>query len=130
MSGSAGAAGIRPIADELSAPYWDAAGRGELALPRCGDCARLVVPPEPVCPHCGSVTPAYDYERLSGRGVIRSWTTVRTSFLGEPTPFTIVDVELADQPDLRLIGRLVDGEPRPGTSVVAAFPDGIPAWKA
>ncbi|SHN45258.1 Zn-ribbon domain-containing OB-fold protein [Cryptosporangium aurantiacum] len=113
--------------DALSTPHWDAAARGELALPRCGDCERLVLPPEPVCPHCGSTAPAYTYEQLSGRGVIRSWTVVRRSFLGEPTPFTLVDVELAEQADLRMIGHL-DGEPHPGAAVTATFHHGIPGW--
>ncbi|MFG1921966.1 Zn-ribbon domain-containing OB-fold protein [Cryptosporangium sp. NPDC048952] len=119
---------IPPVPDELSAPHWEAAARGVLAVPRCADCEWLVLPPEPVCPQCGSVAPAYRYEGLSGRGTIRSWTVVRKSFLGEPTPFTVVDVELAEQPDLRMIGRLVHGEPHPGDTVTAIFPDGIPAW--
>lgn len=47
---------------------------------------------------------------MSGRGAIRSWTIVRRSFLaGLPAPFVIVDVELDEQEDLRVIGRLVDG---------------------
>jgi len=119
---------IRPVPDALSTPYWDAAARGELALPRCDDCARLALPPEPVCPHCGSTAPAYRYEQLSGRGVIRSWTVVRRSFLAEDVPFTLVDVELAEQSDLRTIGRLLGGEPSVGAPVTAAFDDGVPAW--
>jgi uncharacterized OB-fold protein len=113
------------VPDALSAPYWEAAAGQELALPRCGECKTLALPPEPVCPHCASTTPRWAYEQVSEAGVIRSWTVVRQSFLGEAVPFTLVDVELAG---LRLIGRLIDGEPRVGAEARAAFADGVPGW--
>ena len=43
---------------------------------------------------------------------MRSWTVVRQSFLpgfDDDLPFVLVDVELVEQADLRLIGRLLDG---------------------
>ena len=47
---------------------------------------------------------------MTGNGVVRSWTVIRQSFLpGFDVPFVLVDVELAEQADLRVIGRLVDG---------------------
>ncbi|MFD6859010.1 Zn-ribbon domain-containing OB-fold protein [Rhodococcus sp. NPDC060086] len=64
---------------------------------------------------------------MSGRGTVRSWTIVRQSFLpgfDDLLPFVLVDVELAEQSELRLIGRLLDGpdaELRIGTPVVTAF---------
>ena len=46
---------------------------------------------------------------MSGGGTIRSWTVVRQSFLpGFETPFVLVDVEVDEQADLRVIGRLLD----------------------
>ena len=46
---------------------------------------------------------------VSGSGTVKSWTVVRRSFLpGFEVPFVLVDVELSEQPDLRLIGRLLD----------------------
>lgn len=64
---------------------------------------------------------------MSGRGAIRSWTIVRKSFLaGLPAPFVIVDVELDEQEDLRVIGRLVDGAEAAlelGARVVTEFED-------
>jgi hypothetical protein len=42
---------------------------------------------------------------------VKSWTVIRQSFLpGFDVPFVLVDVELDEQPELRLIGRLLDGE--------------------
>ncbi|MEM7140666.1 MAG: OB-fold domain-containing protein [Actinomycetota bacterium] len=99
-----------PIPDELSAPYWAAAANGSAVLPRCGSCGQFDLPPEPVCRRCGSVEPDWRYETVSGRGSIISWTIVRKSFVpGFDVPFVLVDVAVDEQPDLRLIGRLVDG---------------------
>ncbi len=52
------------------------------------------------------------FEPVSGRGFVRSWTVVRQSFLPgfeDDLPFVLVDVELEEQPDLRMIGRLPTG---------------------
>jgi hypothetical protein len=60
---------------------------------------------------------------------VASWTIIRQSFLpgfAADLPFMLVDVELADQPGLRMIGRLLDGPEapvRPGAPVTAAFED-------
>jgi uncharacterized OB-fold protein len=57
--------------------------------------------------------------------VVRSWTVVRQSFLpGFDVPFVLVDVELEEQSELRMIGRLLGtGEPRLGATVRVAFED-------
>lgn len=134
---SSGAARPVPIPDELSAPYWDAARQHQLTAARCGRCENLVVAPAEICPVCGSTDPSFRFEPISGRGVVRSWAVVRQSFLpGFEVPFVLVDVELAEQPDLRVVARLVDGSgaaPVLGSPVTVAFedlPDGttIPAF--
>ena len=84
-----------PVADEVSAPYWAAAARHELHLARCAACEAFAVPPAPVCPHCHSTTPHYRFERVTGRGEVRSWTVVRRSFLlgfNELLPFVLVEL--------------------------------------
>ena len=81
-------------------------------LARCGQCARWSLPPEAVCTHCGSTDPQFEFAPAAGNGFVRSWTVVRQSFLPgfeDDLPFVLVDVELADQPEVRLIGRLLDG---------------------
>ncbi|HEX5143681.1 MAG TPA: OB-fold domain-containing protein [Mycobacterium sp.] len=116
-----------PVPDSASAPYWAAAAEGVLQLPRCGQCRTFSLPPEAVCAACGTTDPAFEYEPVSGRGVVRSWTVVRQSFLpGFDTdlPFVLVDVELTEQRELRMIGRLLDGpdaELRVGADVCVAF---------
>lgn len=119
-----------PVADEVSAPYWAAAADHVLTVARCGRCATLTLPPEVVCVSCGSTEPGHEFTAVSGRGVVRSFTVVRQSFLpGFEVPFVLVDVELTEQTDLRVIGRLLDGpniadaELRLGARVRVAFED-------
>jgi hypothetical protein len=119
-----------PVPDEHSQPFWDAAAVHSLVLARCARCAQLSHPPDVVCPHCGSTDPAFEFTAVDGSGSIRSWTVMRQSFLpGFDVPFVLVDVELSAQPDVRLIGRLVDGPDVPlrlGAPVRLAFEDIAP----
>jgi uncharacterized protein len=118
-----------PVPDESSAPYWAAAARHALALARCARCGSFAIPPGQACPHCGSTDPEYAWQEASGRGTVRSWTVIRQSFLpgfDADLPFLLVDVELAEQPGLRMIGRLLDGPRAPvtiGAPVAVAFED-------
>jgi uncharacterized protein len=118
-----------PVADELSAPFWDAAARHVLTVARCARCRTWTVPPGSTCPSCLSTDPGFAFEPVSGHGTVRSWTVMRQSFLpgfaGE-VPFLLVDVELAEQAGLRMIGRLLDGPDAPvrlGAPVTVAFED-------
>jgi uncharacterized OB-fold protein len=121
---------ILPVPDETSAPYWAAAAKHVLKLPRCSNCAEFTLPPDITCPSCHTLEPNFTYEEVSGRGKVRSWTVVRHSFLkGFELPFILVDVQLDDQPQVRLIGQLVDGPNTPislGDAVAVAFEDVAP----
>jgi uncharacterized OB-fold protein len=97
------------------------------------------MPPDVTCPWCLSTDPAFVFEPVSGRGTVRSWTVMRQSFLpgfAEDVPFLLVDVELAEQAELRMVGRLLDGPDAPvrlGDPVTVAFEDvapgvSVPAW--
>lgn len=104
-----------PVPDEISGDYWAAAARHILKLARCARCGEFSHPPDLICSHCHSPDPAFEFVAVSGRGKVRTWTIVRTSFLiGFDVPFMLVDVQLDEQPSVRLIGRLLDG---PDTSV-------------
>jgi uncharacterized OB-fold protein len=121
-----------PVPDELSAPFWAAAAEHVLTAARCGQCQLFTLPPDIVCERCGSADPQFAYEPLSGGGTIRSWTVARQSFLPgfvDLLPYLLVDVELVEQADLRLIGRLLDGPDtavRVGDPVVVEFEDVAP----
>lgn len=118
-----------PVPDERSSGFWEATARHELALARCARCGGLTHPPGVACPHCLSTDPAFAFVPVDGRGTVRSWTVLRDSFLpgfAPDIPFVLVDVELDAQPDLRLIGRLVDGPDAAlhlGDRVVTVFDD-------
>ncbi|WP_280464105.1 Zn-ribbon domain-containing OB-fold protein [Nocardia carnea] len=121
-----------PVPDSRSAPYWAATARHELAIARCARCDRFEIPPGAICSHCGTTDPAFRFEPVSGLGVVRSWTVVHraslTGFAGD-VPYLLVDVELAEQPGLRMIGRLLDGPDtslREGIPVRVAFEDVAP----
>jgi uncharacterized OB-fold protein len=116
-----------PIPDGSSAPYWAAAAQHVLTVARCGHCGTLTLPPDVVCTTCGSTDPAYEFTAVSGRGAVCSWTVVRQSFLpGFEVPYVLVDVELTEQADLRMIGRLIGGteaQLRIGVLVQVVFED-------
>jgi uncharacterized OB-fold protein len=113
-----------PVPDETSELFWRATAEGTLALARCARCHTFAHPPEPVCPHCHHTDPDFRFESVDGRGVLRSWTVVRQSFLpGFEVPFVLADVEL-DGTSVRLVGRLLDGpdaDLRAGAAVAIAF---------
>jgi uncharacterized OB-fold protein len=114
------------VPDATSAPYWKAAAEHVFTVARCVRCGTLAMPPEVMCTACGSTDPEYEFTPVSGRGVVRSWTVVRQSFLpGFEVPFVLVDVELEEQTDLRVIGRYLDGggELCVGAAVRVVFED-------
>ena len=121
-----------PVPDETSAPYWSAAAEHVLTVARCTACGQFSMPPDVVCPHCRSIEPHFEFAPVSGRGSVRSWTVVRQAFLPgfeDDLPFVLVDVELVEQEELRLIGRLLDGpnvQLRVGAAVAVAFEDLAP----
>jgi uncharacterized OB-fold protein len=121
-----------PVPDERSRPFWEAAARHVLTVARCSRCRAWAMPPDLTCPSCLSTDPGFGFEPVSGRGTVRSWTVMRQSFLpgfADEVPFLLVDVELAEQPDLRMIGRLLDGPEAPvrlGAPVTVAFEDVAP----
>jgi uncharacterized OB-fold protein len=121
---------LTPIPDDRSAPYWHAASEHVLTVAQCPVCRSLTHPPGTVCPHCGSTEPAFTFVPVSGKGVVKSWTVVRQSFLpGFEVPFLLVDVELVEQTELRLIGRLLDAPEEAlhlGRTVRVAFEDIAP----
>ena len=89
---------ILPLADELTAPYWAAAGEHRLVIQRC-ECGRLSHPPVAICPAChGRV---FTWERMSGYGEVYAFTSVCHAVhpvtMGH-TPYTIALVALDEGP--------------------------------
>ncbi|MGE0878725.1 MAG: Zn-ribbon domain-containing OB-fold protein [Acidimicrobiia bacterium] len=101
-----------PVPDERSRGYWEAAARHELAIAKCTHCGRLSMPPGIVCVGCLNPVPSFEFTPVSGKGTVRSWVIMRDTFLPgfrDDIPYLLVDIEIDEQKELRLIGRLVDG---------------------
>ena len=98
-----------PAPDDVSRFFWEAAGGHRLMLQRCRSCAKFQYPPEVCCVHCQGES--FELADTSGRGVIYSYAVVdrplHTGFV-DFLPYTVVFVELDDQPALRIVANLVD----------------------
>jgi len=100
------------LSDERTAEYFAGAARGELVIPRCDGCARLVWYPERRCSVCGDES--FTWTPVSGRGRVFSWTLVRRAFLPafeEMVPFVTGLVSLEEDPVVRIVSYIVDCEP-------------------
>jgi len=121
---------VLPVPDESSAPYWAACAEHVLKLPRCSNCRKFTLPPDVTCPNCHCLDPNFTYEKVPGRFTVRTWTIIRHSFIkGFDLPFLLVDVQLDVQPNVRMIGRLIDGADAPlkiGDAVEVTFDDLAP----
>jgi len=116
-----------PLPDPAFAPtrpFFEAAARGELRLPRCAACRRFEWYPAERCAGCGG---GLAWEATSGRGTIYSFAVVRRPLLREfapLVPFATGIVTLAEDARLRLVTRFVDCDPealRIGLPVRAVF---------
>ncbi len=106
-------AGPIPNPTPESRPFWDAARRHELMLPRCRACGRYHYYPRAVCPHCLSGDLAW--ERVSGRGTVYTFSVIHRGLKGFPLgePYVLAMVELDEGP--RMMTNLVGIEPDPAT---------------
>ena len=105
--------GPLPVPTPDTKPFWDAARRHELTLPRCRPCGSFFFFPRSVCPRCLSAD--IEWQQMSGRGTLHTFTVVYRGAKGFPlgTPYVIAVVELAEGP--RMMTNLVDAEPDPAT---------------
>jgi uncharacterized OB-fold protein len=95
-----------PAKDPVSAPYWEAAARGELLIQRCPACGNRQHYPRAVCAQCGA-TP--EWERVSGKGTVYTYTVIRQNHarpFRDELPYVVAMVELEEGP--RVMGN-VDG---------------------
>ena len=112
MTNPAAVRPVRPAPDSLTSFFWDGAREHRLLIQRCDDCGRFQHPPEPVCHHCLSFN--LGAGEVSGRGTIYSFEIATQAFhpwFADKIPFVIAVVELADQPNLKLITNIVGVDP-------------------
>ena len=103
--------------------FWTAGTEGVLHICRCCECGRYQHPPLPVCPSCHATSLKLD--PVSGRGQVWSWTVNRYQWVPSmPPPYIVVEVELVEQPGLRLLSNLIecrDDSVRIGMDVEVCF---------
>ena len=121
----------RPMLPELTQPFWEAAKRHELVLPRCRKCSRYHFYPRELCPFC--LSKELEWAPASGRGYLYSYAVVN-----QPANPAFA----ADVPYVYAIVRLVEGVTMPSNVVgyadiddlrvdmplVAVFDDVTPDW--
>jgi uncharacterized OB-fold protein len=90
-----------PRPSEDTAPYWEAAHKGELRMQKCGDCGHVRFPPSLLCARC--LSESAEWTKLSGRGKVYSWIVIHQSqhpAFNADTPYNVAIVELEEGPRL------------------------------
>ena len=90
-----------PRPSEDTAPYWEAAHKGELRMQKCGDCGHVRFPPSLLCARC--LSDKAEWTKLSGRGTVYSWIVIHQSqhpAFNADTPYNVAIVELEEGPRL------------------------------
>jgi uncharacterized OB-fold protein len=78
-------------------PMWDSITENTMRLQCCAECSLYRYPPGACCPNCLST--AANWEKLSGKATVLSWTTYHRQYLpAYPAPHTVVAVQLAEGP--------------------------------
>ena len=91
-----------PEVTELTAPFWQAAREGRLVMQRCRACREYVWCPRPACMECGGRD--LDWQELSGRGAVYSFTVIRqlagrgARAFEKDIPYVIAWVDLEEGP--------------------------------
>ena len=110
-----------PPTSELTQPYWDGAGRGQMVVQRCEGCGHRPFPPRSTCPSCGSSS--LSWSPVSGRATVYSYTVAHRpphpAFAAQ-LPLVVAIVELEEGP--RMVTNSVGCDPADvevGMAVVA-----------
>lgn len=98
---------VAPPLTPRTEQFWRSGADGVLRIARCAGCGRYQHPPLPVCPSCHGREIVF--APVSGRGTLWSWTVNRYQWVPSmPPPYTVIRVELVEQPGLMLTSNLVD----------------------
>jgi uncharacterized OB-fold protein len=99
----------RPLSPELTRPFWEAAKRHELVMPRCQTCDHLFFYPRSECPRC--LSNRLEWMQVSGRGRLHTYTVIyqpANAAFRDDTPYVYAVVQLDEGP--RLISNVVQCE--------------------
>ena len=112
MTGRKPDGGNRPLPGKTArtAPFWEAAERGELAVQRCAGCRAYRFPAVDHCSIC--LGRDLQWTTASGEGVVFSYVVVHRAmhpYFAERGPYAVVDVKLDEGP--HMISSLADCSP-------------------
>jgi uncharacterized protein len=96
----------RPLSPEVTRPFWEAAKRHELVMPRCTTCDHLFFYPRSECPRC--LSNHLEWVRVSGRGRLHTYTIVyqpANAAFRDDTPYIYAVVQLDEGP--RMVSNVV-----------------------
>ena len=120
----------RPLNPQFTRPFWEAAKRHELVVPRCQMCDHLFFYPRSECPRCLSSNIAW--VKVSGRGRLYSFTIVNQpahAAFREDAPHVYAMVQLDEGP--RMISNIVECDHESlevDMPLVAVFDEVTPEW--
>jgi uncharacterized protein len=120
----------RPLNPELSRPFWDAAKRHELVMPRCRTCDHLFFYPRSECPRCLSTN--LGWMKVSGRGRLHTYTVVyqpANAAFRDAAPHIYAVVQLDEGP--RMVSNVVQcsvADVQVDMPLEAVFDDVTPEW--
>ena len=121
---------MRPVVNDDTRFFWDAAAQGRLVIQRCSGCGTLRHPPGPACRRCHSME--WDTVTASGRGTLYSYTVLHhPPAPGFDRPAVAVVVELDE--GVRLVSNLNTDDPeslRIGEAVEVYFVPQDEGWTA
>jgi len=115
---------LAPTPTPETKPFWDGAKRHELMLPRCRNCGKYHFYPRILCPFCWSKD--LEWIKVSGKGILYSFSIPQRTVLNIPAPFVAAIVELKEGP--KMATNIVGVEPHPknlqcGMEVEVVFED-------
>jgi uncharacterized protein len=120
----------RPLSPEVTRPFWEAAKRHELVIPRCTICDHLFFYPRSECPRC--LSNHLEWMQVSGRGRLHTYTVVyqpANAAFRDDTPDIYAVVQLDEGP--RMVSNVVQCEidaVRVDMPLEAIFDDVTPEW--
>jgi len=119
-----------PLSPELTRPFWEAARRHELFMPRCTMCDYVFFYPRSECPRCLSTN--LEWVKVSGRARLHSFTVVQqpaNAAFRDDVPYVYAVVQLDEGP--RLVSNIVQCDIdtlRVDMPLEAVFDDVTPEW--
>jgi uncharacterized protein len=114
MTGTRTAQKPLPVADPVTAPFWESVKAHAMQLQRCNGCGRFIFYPRGVCPHCFSDDLAW--QPVAGTGAVHAFTIVQrhpSPAFNDEAPYVVALIELDE--GVRMLSNLVDIEPDPAS---------------